>query len=242
MDLQLVVTLVSLAAAIVMSLVAWRLVREERERSEARIEALAHDIASEPDGGVGEAPVLRVASRPAAVEAATRVANTAPATALFEAPEAPASAPAWQRLGAVVTIGALLVGSIVGVAVLLADRPGTGTPRAAGSPATPPLELLSLRHAQQEGTFTVTGLVRNPPRGAPVERVTAVVFLFDARGGFLASGRAPLDFTRLAPGEESPFAVAIPAPAGVVARYRVSFRKDEGGLVAHVDRRDAGRR
>jgi hypothetical protein len=147
-----------------------------------------------------------------------------------------ASPPAWRRLGAVVAIGAALVGGVVSAAVLLADRPGAGTSSPAGSPA--PLELLSLRHAQQDGTFTVTGLVRNPAGGAPAERITAVVFLFDARGGFLASGRAPLDFTRLGPGEESPFVVAIPAPPGV-ARYRVSFRKDEAGVVAHVDRREA---
>lgn len=240
MDLQLIVTLVSLAVAIVMSLVAWRLVREERERSEARVEALAHDMSSEPDDAAGEAPVLRVASRPAAVGGVAERGEAAPAAALFEVPQAPASPPAWRRLGAVVIIGAVLVGSVIGVAVLLADRPSSTTAAPAETLAAP-LELLSLRHAQQEGTFTVTGLVRNPARGAPAERVTAVVFLFDARGGFLASGRAPLDFTRLAPGEESPFVVAIPAPAGV-ARYRVSFRKDEGGIVAHVDRRDAGRR
>jgi hypothetical protein len=240
MELHLIVTLVSLAVAIVMSLVAWRLVRDERERSAARIEALAHDIESEADGAADEAPVLRVASRPPAAGTAAGGVEAVPAAALFEVPEATASPPAWQRLGTVVAIGALLVGGVIGVAVLLADRPGAQAQGQAGAPAAAPLELLSLRHAQQDGTFTVTGLVRNPARGAPAERITAVVFLFDAQGGFLASGRAPLDFTRLAPGEESPFVVAIPAPAGV-ARYRVSFRRDEGGVVSHIDRREAGR-
>lgn len=236
MELHLVVTLVSLTVAIVMSIVAWRLVREERERSAARIEALAHDIAAEFDDVAGAAPVLRVASRPASPGASVEGAGALAGPALFEAPEATASPPAWRRLGAVVAIGAALVGGVLGAAVLLSDRPGAGTQAPAGSPA--PLELLSLRHARQDGTFTVTGLVRNPTGGAAAERITAVVFLFDARGGFLASGRAPLDFTRLGPGEESPFVVAIPAPASV-ARYRVSFRKDEGGVVAHVDRREA---
>jgi hypothetical protein len=235
MELHLIVTLVSLTVAIVMSIVAWRLVREERERSAARIEALAHDIDGEFDDGTGAAPVLRVAPRPASPGVPPGGEEPRPGATLFEAPAVMASPPAWRRLGAVVGIGGALVGGVIGAAVLLADRPGAGAQAPAGSRA--PLELLSLRHAQQDGTFTVTGLVRNPAGGAAAEGITAVVFLFDARGGFLASGRAPLDFVRLGPGEESPFVVAIPAPAGV-ARYRVSFRKDDGGVIAHVDRRE----
>jgi hypothetical protein len=70
----------------------------------------------------------------------------------------------------------------------------------------------------------------------PQERLTAVVFFFDGQGGFLSSTRAPLDYRALAPGEESPFQLSAPAPPGV-ARYRVSFRRDEGAVVPHVDRR-----
>jgi hypothetical protein len=90
-----------------------------------------------------------------------------------------------------------------------------------------------------DGRLSVTGLVRNPDGNAPAERLTAVLFLFDNEGGFLASARAPIDFTALAPGEESPFSVSLDAPPRV-ARYRVSFRREEGGIAAHVDRR-AGR-
>jgi hypothetical protein len=49
MAAMVVVTLVSLAVAAVMSLVAWRLVREERRRSDARISALAADIHEQGD-------------------------------------------------------------------------------------------------------------------------------------------------------------------------------------------------
>ena len=95
---------------------------------------------------------------------------------------------------------------------------------------------MALRQEMQDGTLTISGLVRNPRGGVPQERLTAVVFFFDGQGGFLSSTRAPLDYRALAPGEESPFQLSAPAPAGV-ARYRVSFRRDEGAVVPHVDRR-----
>jgi hypothetical protein len=84
--------------------------------------------------------------------------------------------------------------------------------------------------------LTVTGLVRNGG-SSPTDRLIAVVFLFDRNGDFVASGRAPLEFVALAPGDESPFRVSVPA-VGEVGRYRVSFRTEAGG-VRHVDRRQA---
>jgi hypothetical protein len=98
------------------------------------------------------------------------------------------------------------------------------------------LELLSMRHEREGDTLSVTGLVRNPG-GAAARGIIAVVFAFDHGGNFVASGRAPLDFVTLAPGDESPFHVAIPHVSDV-GRYRVSFRT-ESGVVRHVDRRAA---
>ena len=98
-----------------------------------------------------------------------------------------------------------------------------------------PLELVSLSHARQNEKLSVSGLVRNPASGKPVERLSAVVFLFDRMGTFVTSSRAHVDFLRLAAGDESPFVVSIDAPA-TVARYRVSFRTDDG-VVPHIDRR-----
>jgi hypothetical protein len=98
------------------------------------------------------------------------------------------------------------------------------------------LELLSMRHERDGDTLSVTGLVRNPG-GSAARGVIAVVFAFDHAGNFVASGRAPLDFVTLAPGDESPFHVTIPHVSDV-ARYRVSFRT-ESGVVRHVDRRAA---
>jgi hypothetical protein len=78
--------------------------------------------------------------------------------------------------------------------------------------------------------------VRNPPSGAPVARLTAVVFAFNADGGFLASGRAIIEASALRPGGESTFVVSVPG-AGAVGRYRVSFRADDR-VVPHVDKRE----
>jgi len=100
-----------------------------------------------------------------------------------------------------------------------------------------PLELVSLRHERQSSKLAVSGLVRNPAAGHPVDRLSAVVFLFDQQGAFVASAKAPVDFVRLGSGDESPFVITLDAPANI-ARYRVSFRTDQG-IVPHVDRRNA---
>jgi hypothetical protein len=94
-----------------------------------------------------------------------------------------------------------------------------------------------LRHSIDEtGAFIVTGLVQNPDEGGMLRDVVATVFLFDAQGRYFASSRAKLDISTLNAGEESPFVVKIPK-AAAVSRYRVGFRLDNGGVVAHVDRR-----
>ncbi|HEY6360631.1 MAG TPA: hypothetical protein VIX63_05980, partial [Vicinamibacterales bacterium] len=129
-----------------------------------------------------------------------------------------------------------LMAVIVVVAAAMGNRtPATSPGVSAAAHETAPLELMSMRHAREGTTLTVTGLVRNPPGGAEARHVTAVVFAFDRKGSFTASGRAPLDFLVLEPGDESPFVVAIPNVTEV-AKYRVSFRT-EHGMMRHVDRR-----
>jgi hypothetical protein len=93
-----------------------------------------------------------------------------------------------------------------------------------------------LRHAQEADAFTVTGLVQNPRGSHQLRRVEATVLLFDSRGTMLTSGRAPLDFTALAAGDESPFLIRVPVTTAV-ARYRVGFRGPDGQVLGHVDRR-----
>lgn len=111
----------------------------------------------------------------------------------------------------------------------------TGVSAAPAAADNSPLELVSLRHERRGPRLAVTGLVRNPVVGVPVDRLAAVVFLFDQQGGFIKSARADIDFVKLTPGDESPFVIDVDAPSSV-ARYRVSFR-NQAGVVPHVDRR-----
>ena len=119
-----------------------------------------------------------------------------------------------------------------GLVWMMAGPRGT-TPVAVGPNS--PLELVSLTHARQDKKLAVSGLVRNPASGKPVEHLSAVVFLFDRMGTFVTSSRANVDFLKLGAGDESPFVVSLDAPASV-SRYRVSFRTDDG-IVPHIDRR-----
>lgn len=239
----LLVTLISLLLAVIMSVIAWRVAREERRRSEARVAALAADIHE-------SAPVERDwdLRQPADVP----VSN--PAAGLFQTSQAERTSP---RLAAVVGIGVVVLGSAAAAILMLgngssaatahvasgataanATSPTTGaTTRDAGAPTAPvPLELLALGHERDGDRLTVRGVVRNPSSGRQVDRVTAVVFLYNRDGGFLSSGRAALQSTALVPGGESDFVVMVPG-AGDVGRYRVSFRTEDF-VVPHVDYRD----
>jgi hypothetical protein len=174
------------------------------------------------------------------------------------APDLFATTPArsGSRLGIVAAVGVLVfAGSMALVIVLGRGLPTTGsgaprvnqtasiarqTPATAAPPAAAtaavPLELVALGHERDSDRLTVRGVVRNPASGAPVERLTAVVFAFNADGGFLASGRAIIESSALRPGGESTFAVTVPG-VGAVGRYRVSFRTDDR-VVPHVDKRE----
>ncbi len=78
--------------------------------------------------------------------------------------------------------------------------------------------------------------MQNPRDGAVLSKVIATALLFGPDGTFLASGRAPLDFTVLRPGDESGFVINVPVTAPV-ARYRVGFRSEDGRVIGHIDRR-----
>lgn len=98
-----------------------------------------------------------------------------------------------------------------------------------------PLELVTLGHAGDAASLTISGTVRNPSTGAKLEGLTAVVSLLNRDGALVSTKDVPLDYRALGPGEEAPFKVSIPNP-GSIARYRVSFRAGTD-VVPHVDRR-----
>jgi hypothetical protein len=218
------VTLVSLFVAIAMTAVAWRMAAEERRRSSARVATLAADIhdadldlrADDVDGGGSASADMFAIAQPA---------------------------PSGSRLATVVACGVIIVGSLATVGLLISSGSHAAKAATADNHATPaavaspiPLELLALGHERTGDDLTVRGVVRNPPAGVAVERLTAVVFLFSRDGSFLTSGRATVDSPALVPGGESRFIVTVPSAADV-GRYRVSFRTDDR-VVPHIDRRE----
>lgn len=254
MDTTLIgVTLLSMTMAAGLSVIVWRMLRVERRRSDARVMALAELAANEPAAHVVHQPRVsypepqpareRVAPTPARAATPEHDHTPVAGAALFAEPEA-ASSP-WGTRIAVMSGLALAIAAIVLFALAARERatqyaaePSTRSVATTMS-ATPGLELLSLHDTRQPGTLTITGLVQNPPNGAMLTRVSVTAFAFDESGGFLASGRALLDITALAPGDESPFVVTVPV-ADNVARYRIGFRGDDGRVISHIDRRQQG--
>jgi hypothetical protein len=229
MVLMLIITFTACFVAITMTVLAWRVLREDRRRMDARVAALAAEINDGPgtpyaDVTLSEAPHV-------------------PVDHLFANADTEGETPR-PRLAAIVGGGALVVGTI-GALLLFAT---SGRPAAsaaakpklaaaaveAAAPANSPLELVALGHEREDDHLTVRGIVRNPSGGHALTDVTAVVMLFNQQGGFVTSGRAAIPGA-LAPGGEAPFTVTVPGAADV-GRYRVSFRTSDG-IVPHVDRR-----
>lgn len=254
--LLLVITVVSLIVALVMSTAAWRLTQEERRRSAARVAALSVAASDSQSAPPAVAPPLepRVEVQPvkapwkgAAFDTTDArrpkpIARTEPELFDHSAANrsgflgaAPDARGGDGRQRSLAFAAAALFVVLSGGLVWMMSEP-EGTTAVAVGPNSP-LELMSLSHARQNEKLAVSGLVRNPATGKPVERLTAVVFLFDRMGTFVTSAKAEVDFLRLGAGDESPFVVALNAPRDVT-RYRVSFRTDEG-VVPHVDRRGA---
>jgi hypothetical protein len=234
----LTITIVSLILTVALAALVVKLTRDERRRSAARVAALARmaDTASADNGDSFELDETddndltfdRLEQAPRAGE-------------LFAAHESPHSHSEWpHRLGIVVAVAVVV--AIATVAVRWRSIPivPSTTERIAGTApsAQAPglLELMSLKHAQDGTTLTITGLVQNPRDGVPLTKVAATAYVFGADGSFITSGSAPLDFTLLRPGAESPFTISVPV-AAAVARYRVGFRDEGGRIIGHVDRR-----
>jgi hypothetical protein len=230
----LIITIASLALTIVLGVTVTVILLDNRRRSRARAEVLAEmAAASAPAAGPVSAlddfeilPVEPVVS----------------SSDLFTPHHEPS---AWPKR--------MAVAGAIALVVIVAPVVRPGVQRFGGSTATPPaarvaaesdtathlLELLSLKHDQEANALKITGLVQNPRQGAPLTRITATAMLFGSDGTFLASGRAPLDFSTLRPGDESGFVITVPVSAPV-ARYRVGFRAEDGRIIGHVDRRLTG--
>jgi hypothetical protein len=250
----LAVTVVSLVVALVMSMTAWRLSRDDKRRSAARVAALSIAASASDDAPVvverresaatpapapePVAPKLRAPWAPARLGAAPLAVPTVEAPSPHASGflgETPVERDNGSRQRSLAFAAVVLFFVLSGGLMWLMSSP-EGTSAVAVGPNSP-LELLSMSHARQNARLSVSGLVRNPASSRPIEGLSAVVFLFDRTGTFLASSKADVDFLKLGAGDESPFVVSLDAPP-TVARYRVSFRTGEG-VVPHVDRRSA---
>lgn len=247
----LVVTLVSLAMTIVLAAILIRLVREERRRSDARVAVLremaerawqpTHEerVLASDDAANSASPPSSVsisdAFDPPLAELSRQDQDVFVTQDLFVAERAPSPWPKRLALAAVIAVvfaaGGWALGS--GVSLLRHAPPQALTADDAGAS---PLELVSLQQSQETGAITISGLVHNPRDGSVHAKVIATVQLFDGDGALVASGRAPLDFTVLRPGDESPFVINVPI-ATRVAKYRIGFRSEDGHVIGHVDRR-----
>lgn len=259
----MIVTACSMAVALGAAWLTWRVRSREHERQLARVAALSAAIhgveppmAGEPESTGLELPTTSVLGPWVGVAAGADLRVLPPryaqAAGDISSVAGPALAPVAvgsmfsttrdEGFGAsfLTVRHAIAGGAVAGALLLAAILVSAGGQAAVDTPASSPapLELLALRHDQQDGGVRVSGVVRNPDLAQPLRHLAAVVVFFDQRGGLVGSSRAPVDFTTLAPGEESPFTVAVnPAPP-LATRYRVSFRRDGAGVLPHVDRRE----
>ena len=248
MDTTLVmVTLLSMGMAAALSVIVWRMLRDERQRSEARVAALAGMAAARPQPPRRQPDPLDLPIRSSATVAASRATSAAstrpPIGSMFVEPEEPSP---WGHrfavmagLGLVIASGILFALASGGSGAAATATAGTHAPAQAqaqaSAPAAASLELVSLRDTRKTDSLTITGLVRNS-QAATLTRVAVTVYTFDDKGSFLASGRTLIDVTSLAPADESPFVVTVPV-TDAVARYRMGCRGEDGRVIAHVDTR-----
>jgi hypothetical protein len=223
-----VIMLLSLTVGATTSIVAWRVVRNERRRADARVRALAADIHGRDAvrAADGDLPL------PRGSDGRTMFARDHPTASR-------------SRLAVSAALGVLAVGASAALVVALGGRSRVVEPRSnAARRAAPvedgtvdrtPLELMALGHERDADSLTVRGVLRNPAGGKELTQLTAVVLLFNHEGGFVASGRAAVEAPALDPGAETTFVITIPGVADA-ERYRVSF-KTADRVVPHVDRR-----
>lgn len=224
------VTMLSLFLAISMGVVAWRLVQEERRRSDARLAALAAELrrgeglsaSGEPDPFVPELPSDSATDGP-----------TAGIGGLFSTPVESTST-GWGRLAAIGGAASVVL-TVVATAFLVSGS-GDGDAAATAEGIRPPLDLIVLRHVEEGPFLDIRGSVRNPAEASAVELLSVVAMAFDGAGTLIATRRTPVETPALAAGADSAFIIRLVA-AGI-SRYRISFLMGDT-TISHIDRRSA---
>ena len=194
------VTVISLSMAFTMGVVAWRLLREERRRADARVTVLMADLERARDPHVspvalaaphGSTPPPRVrtaTSAPPRGQTASARPKTRPVPSTGEvvvsrARVAQSTAGLFAQITGssrslhplVVTVATAVVILAAISATMLFGLPALSgdTPTGLGVGATGPVELLSLAHTRTGDYLAISGSLRNPPRWGrawPTER------------------------------------------------------------------------
>ncbi len=276
-----IIAVLSTTAAFSLGAILVKMLRDERRRSDARVQALMDVAGVDYLAATVREPADKLVpshfhaipeghERPAAKRAKPlkrkapadrssafqdlELNPRAPVPPSFRAPEPPSSrapesvsgidsmfaeperrSPWPSRVGVAAACAAVV--ALAGFLLFSGSRNG-GDPKQAeaSTVSSAPLELLALGHTAEADGLTISGIVQNPRGGTALADVVATASLFGSDGTVVAVGQAPLDFTQLRPGDESPFVVKVPTAAGV-ARYRVSFKNGKGAVLGHVDRR-----
>jgi hypothetical protein len=252
-----IISLVSLATTGALLIYVARLLRDERERTQARVAVLSAAIWRE-DAWPATAQVADYASAADSdlplshdPHKGETLATTEPLEDAQSTPVFPSNAPPLLfadalsdgRSGSPRRWIAPAVGVLVVTVLVAAGTLTTMNSHDRSAPANvtdarlhdAPLQLLSLRHQRDGQSLTVSGLVKNPTGAPAQEHTDVVVFTFDRAGAFITSVRAALADPSLAGGSESPFSATVPNGANV-SRYRISFRTGNR-MLPHVDRR-----
>jgi hypothetical protein len=134
---------------------------------------------------------------------------------------------AWGCL--VVLLGVL---GLFVLAALLVDHSATDrarSPEVGGAPAAPQLELKNFGWHTEYGYAILEGQVTNIS-AVPLKNVTAVASFYDAKGGFVTSSEALIEYNPILPGQTSPFSVGTTEnPA--MKKAAVDFKDLLGGTI-----------
>jgi len=247
------VTLISLGLTLSMGIISWRLVREERRRSEAKIAGLQAKFTrfarsravSDAVASVSRSRPIREnnpadESEPARghLLARTELAESFPEVRdLARIPRAPRQ-PATRRLATTWLAGTATIA--VGLTVVAFAHFRGETQPIPNTETALPLELLSLTHARQGDYLNIRGTLRNPTHGRKWEQLSVVATLFDTNGTIIGTEETPLPVNTLSSGAQTAFSVSLP-DTEQIRRYRVSFSQDRSN-VPHMDQRDASER
>lgn len=259
------VTIFSLTLTVAMAIVTWRLVREERRRSIARIAALAAELertrsASVPDRAahaepvavrtpvtltpppmptpaIVPAPVIDLPIRPAATQRAEGTLYRT-SSELFAAPDADER---WPRLAGAIGMAGFVVAAVVMTMILafpqgeVVGDPLAGAEALAKARPNQPTAL-ELVALGHEQTGAMLSISGSIRRPGPGRELRN---LFVMAMGFDRGGSMIASgrspVDRTKPGSDE-LGFSVTIPAQGVTRYRISFL-DGASTVAHIDRR-----